>query len=90
VGGELGGSGSAAKPLAEFATGLVEGGLQLMESARHPDGVGPVPEVAQDLAADGRDREGQEVAAALGVEAVDGLDQAEGGDLLEVVEVIPW
>jgi hypothetical protein len=34
--------------------------------------------------------EGQEVAAALGVEAVDGLDQAEGGDLLEVVEVIPW
>jgi hypothetical protein len=45
-----------------------------------------VAEVALDLAHDGRHGVAGERDAAVGVEAVDGLDEAEAGDLEDVVE----
>jgi hypothetical protein len=45
-----------------------------------------VAEVALDLAMDGRHRVGRERDPAVGVEAVDGLHEAEARDLEDVVE----
>ena len=59
---------------------------QLLEPARHPDRPALVAEVALDLADDRRRGVRRELHAALGVEPVDRLDQADGGDLDEVVE----
>jgi hypothetical protein len=42
--------------------------------------------VALDLAGDGRHGEGRELHLAIEIEAVDGLQQPDRGDLLEVVE----
>ena len=86
--GDLAGPRGPAQVLAELGDGLVEGGLQLPEPPRNSDDVEPVAEVAQHLAVDGRHREGQEIVAAAGLEAVDRQDEADGGDLLEVVEVV--
>ena len=59
---------------------------ELLQVARHADRPGAVAEVALDLAEDRRDRVGGERDLALGVEAVDRLDQADRRDLEEVVE----
>ena len=48
-----------------------------------------VAEVALELAGDRRDRVARERHAAVGVEAVDGLDEAEARDLEDVVERLP-
>lgn len=45
-----------------------------------------VAEVAADLAEDGRCREARELAAALGIEPVDRLDEPDRADLDQIVE----
>ena len=59
---------------------------ELLQVARHAHRPRAVAEVALDLAEDGRHRVARERDLALEVEAVDRLDQAEAGDLEEVVE----
>lgn len=59
---------------------------QLLEAARHPDRPALVTEVPFDLADDGRRGVGGELDPALVVEAVHRLDQADGGDLGQVVQ----
>ena len=59
---------------------------ELLEVARHADGPRPVAEVALELAEDRRDGVAREGDVALGVEAVDRLDQAERRDLDEVLQ----
>ena len=59
---------------------------QLLEPARHPDRPALVAEVALDLADDRRGRVRRELDAAVGVEAVDRLDQADRADLDEVLD----
>ena len=54
--------------------------------ARRADGPAVVAEVPQHLAADGRDGVVEQVPLVGRVEALDGLDEALAGDLLEVVE----
>ena len=60
--------------------------MQLLEAARKADRGALVAEVALDLAGHGQRREGGELEAQVGVEALDGLDQAEVADLHDVVE----
>ena len=62
---------------------------QLLEVARHPHRPALVAEVALDLAEDRGNRERRERRLARRVEAVDRLEQAERGDLDEVVERLP-
>ena len=59
--------------------------LDVLEPARHAHRPRVVAEVPSDLTGDRRDREGQEVEAAVGVEAVDRTDQAHRARLHEVV-----
>ena len=58
----------------------------LLEVARHVQRPALVPEVALELAEDGGRGIARELRAAPGLEAVDGLDQAEARDLQQVVE----
>ena len=58
----------------------------LLDVAGHVHRPAPVAEVALELAEDRGDGEGREGGAALGVEAVDRLDQADARDLDQVVE----
>lgn len=50
---------------------------------------GPVAELAAQLTLDGGDRERQERVTPFGIEPVDRVDQTEGGDLGQVLEVHP-
>ncbi len=59
---------------------------QLLEVAGHPHRPGAVAEVALDLAEDRRHGEAREGHVAVGVEAIDRLEQTERGDLFEIVE----
>ena len=59
---------------------------ELLQVARRAHVPGGVAEVAAQLAEDRRDGVGGEREAAVGVPAVDGLDEADGGDLDQVVE----
>ena len=59
---------------------------QVLEVARNADRPRAVAEVALDLAEDGRHRVAGERDPALEVEAVDRVEQAQAGDLEEVVE----
>lgn len=71
--GELGGRGGQRQP-------------QLLEAARDADRPALVAEVPFDLADDGGGGVRGELDAALRVEAVHGLDQADGGDLGQIVQ----
>ena len=62
--------------------------LQRSQSPWHPDGPGAVAEVTEHLAGDGRDGEGQEVAAVTGVEPVHRQYQTQRRHLLHIVEVL--
>ena len=66
--------------------GLVDLQRELLQVARHADRPRAVAEVALELAEDRRHGVARERDLARGVEAVDRLDQAERGDLDEVVE----
>src|SRR5205085_202070 len=59
---------------------------ELLDVARDADHPAAITEMALDLARDRRDREGREAHVSVEVEAVDRLDEAERGDLLEVVQ----
>ena len=59
---------------------------ELLEVARHADRPRLVAEVALELAEDRRDRAAQDRHLALRIESVDRLDQADRGDLDQVVE----
>ena len=61
----------------ELADGVGDLRAGLLDAARHAHGPRAVAEVAADLAEDRRRREARELEAALGLEAVDRLDQAD-------------
>src|SRR4051794_41462398 len=86
MGGQLGHGRRPAVLLRQLAGGLGEGELELLQSARDPDGPALVAEVPLDLTDDRRRRVRRELDAALEVEAVHGLDQADRRDLDQVVE----
>ena len=62
--------------------------VELLEPARDAHGPALVAKVALDLADDVRRRVGGQLDAALDVEAVDRLDQADAADLDEIVELL--
>ena len=70
----------------ELLGGRAERQPQLLQPARDPDRPALVPEVPLDLADDRRGGVRGELDAAVEVEAVDRLDQADRADLDEVVE----
>ena len=84
--GDLADRGRALQLLGQLGDRFLDLGHAVVQAARHPHGPDPVAEVAFELAEDGRRGEGAEGDAAVGVEAVDGVDQGEAGDLQEVVE----
>lgn len=61
----------------------------LPQSSGHPDGRHPVPEVPPHFAHHGGDGERQQVRARGGIEAVDGLDDADARHLKQVIERLP-
>src|SRR4029450_8029720 len=83
-GGDLDRSGSPAELLAQLAGGRADGRVQLLQPPRYPHRPRAVTEPAPQLTRDGGYGEGHEVAAAVGVESVHRVDQAERGGLLEV------
>ena len=72
----------------ELVDHLVEADVELLQAARHAHRPALVAEVALDLADDVGRRVGGELDAAAEVEAVDGLDEPDGADLDEIVEVL--
>ena len=74
------------RPAAPLGDGAVEAHVQLLHAAGHPHRPALVAEVALELADDGGRGEGGELQAPVRVEAVDRAQQAQRGDLLEVVE----
>ena len=84
--GELARRGGAAQRLGELGGRRADLHAQLLEPARHPDRPALVAEVALDLADDRRGGVRRELDAAVGVEAVDRLDQPDRADLDEVLE----
>ena len=79
------GRGGAAQLLGQLGGRRADLHAQLLQAARDPDGPALVAEVALDLADDRRGRVRRELDAAVGLEAVDGLDQADGAHLHEVL-----
>ena len=86
AGGQLGRRRRPAQRLGELRGGAADLHPQLLQPPRHPDRPALVAEVALDLADDRRGGVRRELDAAVGVEAVDGLDQPDGADLDEVLE----
>ena len=84
--GDLGRGGRAAELAAHLVADAVDLDRELLEVARHAHRPALVAEVALELAQDRRHGERGERGLALRVEAVDRLQQAERGDLHEVVE----
>src|SRR5581483_6813140 len=70
----------------QLLDGAVDREVQLLQPARHLDRPALVAEIALDLADDRRRRVRRELHAALEIEAVDRLEQADGADLDQVVE----
>ena len=77
--------GRAAQVGGQVVDGVADAHGALLQVAGHAHGPALVAEVALELAGDGGHREARE-RARLGVVAVDGLDQAQAGDLLEIVQ----
>jgi len=69
----------------EGGVGFGDGEAEFLQAAGDADGPGAVAEVAFDFADDGGDGVAGEVDAAVGVEFVDGFDEADGGGLDEIV-----
>src|SRR6202035_3310613 len=83
--GDLGDGGLAPQLVAELLARTHGAHVVLLETTGHADGPGAVAEVALDLADDRRGREGAELVLQRRVEPLDGLDQAEEADLLDVL-----
>src|SRR5512133_1305527 len=86
VGGDLGDGRLAAEREREFGPRPLDPHGKFPEVARDTYGPGTVAVVALDLAGDGGDRVAGERNVACEVEAVDGLDQCQAGDLEQIVE----
>ena len=86
AGGELLDGGRAPEVAGERLARTGEPGVELLHVARHPQHPPAIAEVALDLAGDRRYREGRELDLAVEIEAIDGLQQPDRRDLLEVVE----
>ena len=84
--GEVGDRRLAAELAPQLLARLLERQAELLQVARRAHVPGGVAEVAPQLAEDRRHRVGREREPALGVPAVDGLDEADGRDLDQVVE----
>ena len=82
----LGHRGRALQLAREVVGRLVDLGGKLLQTAGHAHAPALVPEVALDLAHDGGRGKSRELKATIGVKAVDGLDQAYGCHLHEVVK----
>ena len=78
--------GSAPQSREQLGEGLFDLEDPLLNLARHVDRPATVAEMALQLPEDGGDGEGREGGAALGVEAVDRLDQSDARDLDQIVE----
>jgi ArsR family transcriptional regulator, arsenate/arsenite/antimonite-responsive transcriptional repressor len=87
TGGDLRDGGPAAQFAFKLSSQPLDGECALLQFARHADRPALVAEVPLDLTEDDGDREGGERRSAVGVEAVDGVDQADRGDLLQVFGV---
>ena len=74
--------------LAECRHDPAELEVQLLHAARHADGPATIAEVPLQLAEDRRGGERRELQAPIRVEALDGLEQADQGDLDEVVALL--
>ena len=70
----------------ELLDRAVDREVELLQPARHLDGPALVAEIALDLADDRRRRVRRELDAALEIEAVDRLEQADRSDLDQIVE----
>lgn len=89
VRGDFGHGGPAAGDgLGQVLGGEAHAVAQVLDAAGHVQGPHVVAEVPLDLAGDGRHRVALERVAARGVVPVDGLDQAEGRDLPQVLEAL--
>src|SRR5262249_9737342 len=86
---DLGRGRGAAELLGQRGHGAVELEVGLLHASRHPHRPAAVAEVALQLAEDGRCRERRELEAPFGLEALDGLQEADEGDLAQVVERLP-
>jgi hypothetical protein len=84
--GDLADGGRPAQLLGENADDAAEAQVELLDPPGHPDRPPLVPEVALQLADDRRGGVGRELEAPVRVEPVDRLQQAQGGDLDQVVE----
>ncbi len=60
--------------------------MKLLEAPRHPDRPAGVPEMAPHFSHDRGHGEGEEVRAALDVVAVHRVDEADAGDLHQILE----
>ena len=84
--GELGVRRQAALAGPDLDLGAADAPGQLDDRPRGAHELRAVAQVVADLALDGGHGDGAQVAPARGLEAVDGLDQADGADLHEVVD----
>src|SRR5262245_40143596 len=84
--GHLAHLGRAAQLLRQLLGRAADRERAFLQVARYAQGPALVAEVALQLAEDGRRRVARELRAASRLEAVDRLDQAEAGDLYEVVQ----
>ena len=81
--------GTAAELARELLALAFDAHSAFLELARRADRPAEVAEVAPDLALDGRHGEGAKGGAVVGVKAIQGLDQTERRDLLQVLERHP-
>ena len=79
-------AGGAAQLVRELVARLGHAQPELLQRAWHAHGPGPVSEVALDLAEDGRRGVRGEAHLAPDIEAIDGLHDADAGDLHEILE----
>ena len=82
---QLGGGRLAAQAMPEMLRGHGQRARQLLKRARHPDGPAAIAEQVHDLAFDRPRGIRLQRNAALGLVAIDGLDQAEVAALKDVV-----
>ncbi len=80
---------TAAEPLLQFLDGLEHLAARLLQGAGQPYGGGTVAQVPPELTGDLGEGVRQKGVAECRIVAVDGLDQAQGRDLNEVVVVLP-
>jgi hypothetical protein len=89
VAGDLVDGGGAAEYLAQLVDRHLDGVLQVLGPAGHVHRPGGVPEVPAQLTGDRGHGERSERSPEVRVEALDGLEHAQHGDLDEVVEGSP-